>query len=101
MICYLLTLDAACFFFFFFLMIRRPPRSTLFPYRRSSDLPAPPALREPQKWLWGQDSPGHPDPGGTAAPSPPPTQCEHLPPVLQKAAPLATTTPRVPQALQP
>src|ERR1043166_10029130 len=26
------------FFFFFFLMIRRPPRSTLFPYRRSSDL---------------------------------------------------------------
>src|SRR3990170_6066056 len=27
------------FFFFFFLMIRRPPRSTLFPTRRSSDLP--------------------------------------------------------------
>src|SRR6202142_4681083 len=27
-----------CFFFFFFLMIRRPPRSTLFPYTRSSDL---------------------------------------------------------------
>src|SRR5438132_13975619 len=26
------------FFCFFFLMIRRPPRSTLFPYRRSSDL---------------------------------------------------------------
>src|SRR6266496_6387942 len=25
------------FFFFFFLMIRRPPRSTLFPSRRSSD----------------------------------------------------------------
>src|SRR4051794_41663110 len=25
--------------FFFFLMIRRPPRSTLFPTRRSSDLP--------------------------------------------------------------
>src|SRR2546426_8555726 len=25
-------------FFFFFLMIRRPPRSTLFPTRRSSDL---------------------------------------------------------------
>src|SRR5690348_17687997 len=24
---------------FFFLMIRRPPRSTLFPYTRSSDLP--------------------------------------------------------------
>src|SRR5574342_1018481 len=33
-----------CFcFFFFFLMIRRPPRSTLFPTRRSSDL-----LREPR-----------------------------------------------------
>src|SRR5215475_7545220 len=29
-----------CYFFFFFLMIRRPPRSTLFPYTRSSDLPA-------------------------------------------------------------
>src|SRR5713226_10448927 len=28
------------FFFFFFLMIRRPPRSTLFPTRRSSDLDA-------------------------------------------------------------
>src|SRR5258708_28048376 len=26
---------------FFFLMIRRPPRSTLFPTRRSSDLPLP------------------------------------------------------------
>ena len=26
------------FFYFFFLMIRRPPRSTLFPSRRSSDL---------------------------------------------------------------
>src|SRR5258708_5763170 len=26
------------YFSFFFLMIRRPPRSTLFPYRRSSDL---------------------------------------------------------------
>src|SRR5437899_9459418 len=25
--------------FFFFLMLRRPPRSTLFPTRRSSDLP--------------------------------------------------------------
>src|SRR2546422_8541435 len=28
------------FLFFFFLMIRRPPRSTLFPTRRSSDLAA-------------------------------------------------------------
>src|SRR5437899_6935448 len=27
------------FIFFFFLIIRRPPRSTLFPSRRSSDLP--------------------------------------------------------------
>src|SRR2546422_6422182 len=27
-----------CSFLFFFLMIRRPPRSTLFPTRRSSDL---------------------------------------------------------------
>src|SRR5947209_14864185 len=27
-----------CFICFFFLMIRRPPRSTLFPTRRSSDL---------------------------------------------------------------
>ena len=33
---------------FFFLMIRRPPRSTLFPYTRSSDLkyPAPTADRD-------------------------------------------------------
>src|SRR2546427_56992 len=30
-------------FFFFFLMIRRPPRSTLFPYTRSSDLRHPAA----------------------------------------------------------
>src|SRR5207247_11210377 len=29
------------FFLFFFLMIRRPPRSTLFPYTRSSDLQRP------------------------------------------------------------
>src|SRR5438552_15002495 len=29
------------YFLFFFLMIRRPPRSTLFPSRRSSDLGAP------------------------------------------------------------
>src|SRR2546430_4674089 len=28
-------------FYFFFLMIRRPPRSTLFPTRRSSDLQNP------------------------------------------------------------
>src|SRR5438105_15939803 len=32
------------FFLFFFLMIRRPPRSTLFPTRRSSDLGAPAVL---------------------------------------------------------
>src|SRR5688572_31639185 len=31
-------LSSSCFFF---LMIRRPPRSTLFPSRRSSDLPMP------------------------------------------------------------
>src|SRR2546427_6425640 len=36
-------------FLFFFLMIRRPPRSTLFPTRRSSDLPpwCSPARRPP------------------------------------------------------
>src|SRR5436190_15047121 len=37
---YLLTfhlLALSSLFFFFFLMIRRPPRSTLFPYRRSSN----------------------------------------------------------------
>src|SRR5690349_23948299 len=32
-------------FFFFFLMIRRPPRSTLFPTRRSSDLDGLPVGR--------------------------------------------------------
>src|SRR6266480_5382322 len=36
------------FFFFFFLMIRRPPRSTLFPTRRSSDLRARARQPEPQ-----------------------------------------------------
>ena len=35
---FLLFFSFLFFFFFFFLMIRRPPRSTLFPYRRSSDL---------------------------------------------------------------
>src|SRR2546427_8093597 len=30
--------DSLLILFFFFLMIRRPPRSTLFPTRRSSDL---------------------------------------------------------------
>src|SRR5476651_2784220 len=35
MICFY---DLLFFVFFFFLMIRRPPRSTLFPTRRSSDL---------------------------------------------------------------
>src|SRR2546430_16381312 len=33
-----LSLDFTSSIFFFFLMIRRPPRSTLFPSRRSSDL---------------------------------------------------------------
>jgi len=32
---------------FFFLMIRRPPRSTLFPYRRSSDLYSQASLTVP------------------------------------------------------
>ena len=32
------SLSSFFFMFFFFLMIRRPPRSTLFPYTRSSDL---------------------------------------------------------------
>src|SRR5260363_436419 len=32
------TVVKCAYSFFFFLMIRRPPRSTLFPYRRSSDL---------------------------------------------------------------
>src|SRR5437660_9776591 len=36
----MLALLRSILFFFFFLMIRRPPRSTLFPTRRSSDLPA-------------------------------------------------------------
>src|SRR5260364_143682 len=35
---YLYLLYSYFVFFFFFLMIRRPPRSTLFPYTRSSDL---------------------------------------------------------------
>src|SRR5690349_24776881 len=35
---HLLLYDICCSFCFFFLMIRRPPRSTLFPTRRSSDL---------------------------------------------------------------
>src|SRR5947199_2913526 len=32
------VLSFSIYFIFFFLMIRRPPRSTLFPTRRSSDL---------------------------------------------------------------
>src|SRR5438445_8492139 len=43
------------FFFFFFLMIRRPPRSTLFPTRRSSDLTFLQPTRAPawlQPWSW-------------------------------------------------
>src|SRR5438309_11066429 len=39
-LCYFLLFS----FFFFFLMIRRPPRSTLFPTRRSSDLRCIPSL---------------------------------------------------------
>src|SRR5207245_9105222 len=39
---YFLQSMLACliYFAFFFLMLRRPPRSTLFPYTRSSDLGA-------------------------------------------------------------
>src|SRR5438876_11648012 len=44
---FLLRFDTLCFFFFF-LMIRRPPRSTLFPTRRSSDLPRHTGVREEQ-----------------------------------------------------
>src|SRR5436309_11849090 len=36
--------------FFFFLMIRRPPRSTLFPYTRSSDLRGTLFLPEARGW---------------------------------------------------
>src|SRR5438270_12817324 len=36
--CLLSYASLSFLFLFFFLMIRRPPRSTLFPYRRSSDL---------------------------------------------------------------
>src|SRR5262249_60391579 len=43
------TLFFFTFFFFFFLMIRRPPRSTLFPTRRSSDLIAA-SVTGPRFW---------------------------------------------------
>src|SRR6266498_4891527 len=47
------------FFFFFFLMIRRPPRSTLFPYTRSSDLDVDVALaREPRQAVVLERRPG-------------------------------------------
>src|SRR6267143_5444892 len=39
----LIILEMLFLLFFFFLMIRRPPRSTLFPTRRSSDLKCPQA----------------------------------------------------------
>src|SRR2546429_1775833 len=39
---------ALVFYFFFFLMIRRPPRSTLFPYTRSSDLVILEAVKRPR-----------------------------------------------------
>src|SRR5690349_24027105 len=44
---------------FFFLMIRRPPRSTLFPYRRSSDLSVDPAEREEHDAKAGLARMGH------------------------------------------
>src|SRR5436305_15075581 len=39
-----MCVSSLCFFFFFFLIIRLPPRSTLFPTRRSSDLALAEAL---------------------------------------------------------
>src|SRR5438876_630391 len=44
---------------FFFLMIRRPPRSTLFPTRRSSDLKS----RRLSWWVWWFRT-GRPELGG-------------------------------------
>src|SRR5438067_12380401 len=41
------------------LMIRRPPRSTLFPTRRSSDLPSMQSLRPPQHQASQSRSKGH------------------------------------------
>src|SRR6267154_2373695 len=43
-------------FLFFFLMIRRPPRSTLFPYTRSSDLGSAKAMRMTAQpgWRWSE-----------------------------------------------
>src|SRR6266536_6693420 len=43
--------------FFFFLMIRRPPRSTLFPYRRSSDLLHEQAFTQCLDFVGGPASP--------------------------------------------
>src|SRR5204863_8994768 len=40
-LCLLMISRHLFLFLFFFLMIRRPPRSTLFPYTSSSDLPEP------------------------------------------------------------
>src|SRR5947208_16213008 len=42
--CFSISILGFSIFFFFFLMIRRPPRSTLFPTRRSSDLFPTPGL---------------------------------------------------------
>src|SRR2546422_8446923 len=55
------------FFFFFFLMIRRPPRSTLFPYRRSSDLTtcaAAQSLRSQSMTFGARPLPRHDRPAG-------------------------------------
>src|SRR3954466_1046120 len=46
---------------FFFLMIRRPPRSTLFPYTRSSDLSGPSSARS----ATGRRPPTARSPGGS------------------------------------
>src|SRR5436853_4420515 len=42
------------FFFFFFLWIPRPPRSTLFPYTRSSDLAREARLNTPAMMFAGE-----------------------------------------------
>src|SRR6476620_12280852 len=52
-----LVLYSLFFFFFFFLMIRRPPRSTLFPYTRSSDLSS---IRSPGRVPHRRGQPRHP-----------------------------------------
>src|SRR5437763_16689721 len=49
---FLPSLSAFLFLIFFFLMTRRPPRSTLFPTRRSSDLGRGPCDWVPPADVW-------------------------------------------------